>query len=343
MKTKTLLQVFLGSMLSIPAQSVFAQDVSINMTPMQPSILNKTMGSVEIKICNEDPDPTLTAPANRLWPLVSFPDNLTINDVVNEDGTPVTGFTVETITNDPGDHNVRVLYTLPLPNAECVTYYIRFTGNEVGTGVITATLAFKDGPQTPGNLTGNDNSTATTPVEINLPVKLQEFKVTKEGSSAQLSWITAEEANSDRFDVQKSRDGKNWQTFETVQALGESRDFYTYHAADKAPFSGKSLYRLHMIDKDGTSAYSGLRDIEFEGTPMSFYPNPVSDELILDIPDMASVSDVQMFDLNGKEVYNSGASPQKTINVRPLNAGAYIVRIKNVNGEETSSKILVVK
>ncbi|WP_051663967.1 T9SS type A sorting domain-containing protein [Dyadobacter crusticola] len=341
MKTQKLLRILL-ILLAIGSTSLlYAQDVSLNITPQQSSILKGEIGEVEVKICNEDPEP-ITAPANKLRPLISFSENLTIMEVVNPDGSPLTDFSVISILNDPGEHTAILEYTGELVNATCAAFHVRFAGNTVGQGFMTATLSF-EGPQTVGNDPGNDNSTTTTMVEINLPVKLQDFKVTKEGTSAQLSWITSEEVNSERFDVQKSSDGKNWKTFETVQALGESRDSYTYHAVDKAPFSGENLYRLHMIDKDGTSAYSSIRYIKFEGIPMSLYPNPVSDELILDIPNMASVSSIKMFDLNGKVVYNSGASPEKTINVRHLNAGAYVVRIKGVNGAETSSKILVVK
>jgi hypothetical protein len=343
MKTKKLLQGLFASFALLSVQPSIAQDVSINMTPLQPSILNYTVGAVELVICNEDPNPALTAPANRLWPLISFPDNLTIKDVVNADGTPVTGFTVETLTNDPGDHNVRLLYNLPLPNAECAVFRIRFSGNEVGTGVITATLAFKNGPQTPGNLTGNDNTTATTPVDVNLPVKLQDFKVNKEGNSAQLNWITTEEVNSDHFDVQKSNDGKNWVTFETVQALGESKVGKTYNAIDAAPFSGENFYRLHMIDKDGTSAYSRIRNLKFDKQSLLFYPNPVTDELTLNGDEVLDLKAVQIFDVNGTEVYNSGAYPKKTINVRGLKAGVYVVRTKSSNGDERNGKVLVVK
>lgn len=318
-----------------------AQDVSVNITPQTFPLFNHTFGFLRVSICNNNPTP-VSAPANKLRPLISFPDNLTVIEALNTDGTPVSNFSIFSLVNEPSDHTIVLLNTTTLPQFECFEFDIKVFAEEVGTGPITCTLGFQ-GPPPVGNNPANDNSVAVMPVEINLPVKLQEFKVTKEGAAAQLSWVTSEEVNSERFDVQKSSDGKNWKTFETVQALGESKDSYTYHAVDKAPFSGENLYRLHMIDKDGTSAYSSIRNINFEGTPMSLYPNPVSDELILDIPDLASVSSVQMFDLNGKEVYNSGASPKKTIKVRHLHAGAYVVRVKGVNGDETSSKILVVK
>ena len=341
MKTTRLLQGLITLVTLVVVQPLYAQDVSINMTPMIPSVLPyHTIGYVELVICNEDPSP-ITAPANRLNPLISFPDNLSIVDVVNPDGTPVTGFTVEVLQNDPGDHNVRVLYTLPLPNAECATFRIRVKGEEIGTGVITATLAF-NGPQTPGNLTGNDNSTATLPVEVNLPVKLQSFNVSKEGNSATLSWVTTEEVNSERFDVERSGNGKEWSIIETVKALGDSKIDHTYTATDVSPLGGQNLYRLHMIDKDGSSAYSVIRNLEFEDVSQFVYPNPVSEKLMLDKGGYANIASVQIFDVNGKEIYKINSN-LKEIDVSGFKAGMYLVRIKSKDGKETSSKILVVK
>ncbi|NIJ53628.1 T9SS type A sorting domain-containing protein [Dyadobacter arcticus] len=341
MKTKKLLQGFLIVACTCAIRPSNAQDVSINITPLQTEILNKTIGEVEVVICNEDPDP-ITAPANNLRPLISFSDNLTITEVVNPDGSPLTNFTIQELTNDPENHNLRLLYTADLANPECVTFRIRFQGNTVGNGFITSTLGFENG-QLPGNDPSNDNSGTTTLVLVNLPVTLKEFNAEAEGKVTQLNWATTEETNSDHFDVQRSQDGKHWTTFQTVAAQGESTVLKTYEAVDNDPFNGENLYRLHMIDKDGTSAYSSIRNVKFEFEPTVLFPNPASDYVTIKAVDWAKVKEVEIMDANGREVYHSGNKPVAKLNVTAFAAGIYTVHVKATNGAVNKYKIAVAR
>ncbi|MCE7069078.1 T9SS type A sorting domain-containing protein [Dyadobacter sp. CY327] len=340
MKIKTLL---LGSLIA-SCTCIFnfahAQDIGINITPLQSSILNYETGAIDVTICNDDPDP-ITAPANRIRPLISFSENLTITEVVNTDGTPVSDFTILSLENIPGSHSVRLLYNPTLENATCISFHIRFTGNKVGNGIIVANLGFADPGQTPGNDTGNDNSTTTTPVEVNLPVTLKEFNASSEGKTASLTWATTEETNSDRFDVQRSFDGKEWKTIQTVAATGESKAQVDYAAVDNDPLEGDNFYRLHMIDKDGTSAYSRIRNVKFEGVATYTYPNPVSEELTIQAADWSKISKVKIVGSDGKEVYRSAGKPSSKVNVKGMPKGVYVVQLTNTNGSETTYKIVV--
>ncbi|CAG5068620.1 hypothetical protein DYBT9623_01352 [Dyadobacter sp. CECT 9623] len=319
--------------------SAYAQDVAINITPQTIPMLNHTNGLLRVSMCNTNPT-NITAPPNKLRPQISFPDNLEILDAVNTDGTPLTDYTVQSLTNVEGDHTIRLLYNGTLAQFDCIEFDVVVSGKEIGTGLITCTLGFQ-GPQTVGNNAANDNSTATMPVELNLPVKLKSFSVSKEGNTANLNWVTTEEVNSDRFDVQKSDDGKKWNTIESVQALGESKVSKTYTAIDAAPFNGQNLYRLHMIDKDGTSAYSEMRNLNFNVASHYVYPNPVSDVLILK-GTSSKIANVTVSDVNGKAIYQSNANVRE-IDVRQFKAGMYVVRVRTEDGQETSLKVLVVR
>jgi hypothetical protein len=177
-----------------------------------------------------------------------------------------------------------------------------------------------------------------------LPVKLVSFDAGKEGDNAILTWSTTEETNSDRFDVQRSQDGKKWVTFQTIKALGESFVEHSYSAIDESPLNGENLYRLHMIDKDGTSAYSQIQSLDFVlKSAIAIFPNPVSSELNIQALDFTKVGKVQIYSPNGMELYNSGPNPIKTVNVKGLSTGMYILRITEKNNVVSNHKILVAK
>src|SRR5690606_2899906 len=96
-----------------------------------------------------------------------------------------------------------------------------------------------------------------------LPVTLASFTAAKEGNVAQLAWSTSFETNSDYFEVQRSTDGKRFGVLDKVPAWTESQTLRRYSFTDKLPESGSNIYRLKMVDKDGTFAYSMLRNVEF--------------------------------------------------------------------------------
>ncbi|SKC08729.1 T9SS type A sorting domain-containing protein [Dyadobacter psychrophilus] len=181
----------------------------------------------------------------------------------------------------------------------------------------------------------------TFPVGQSLPVNLTSFDLNTEGSAVNLIWATTTETNSDRFDVQRSSDGKEWSIIQSVLAKGESNSKAEYSAIDANPIDGDNLYRLHMIDKDGTSAYSRVRSVKFEGVATYMYPNPVSEELIIKAADWTKVANVQIIAANGKAIYQSSGKPSPNVNVKNLLNGIYLVRLTNTNGSETTHKIVV--
>ncbi|ACT93627.1 hypothetical protein Dfer_2409 [Dyadobacter fermentans DSM 18053] len=322
-------------------QLVRAQNAGINIQPAQPSIMEGAQGFLDVTICAQDVVAD-AVPAGVLRPLISFPDNLTILEVTNLDGSaPTAELEIQKLENDPVQgHNVRVLYLPQLPNFTCYTFRIRVQGNAIGTGLITANLAYT----TPlSNNPNDDNSTTTIPVVVNLPVKLTKFEAVKQEGNASLTWATSEETNSDRFEVQRSADGKAWATIETVQSAGESTTIRTYEAVDRSPMNGENLYRLKMIDNDGSTAFSSVKGLRFEIASAMVYPNPVVDFLHLSDKNWEKVSEVSIHDNTGRRMYFSGNEPESKIDVRPFTPGIYTVRIKNADGSENRYSVAVVR
>jgi len=173
-----------------------------------------------------------------------------------------------------------------------------------------------------------------------LPVKLVNFNSAKQEQTVLLSWNTADEINSDRFDVEHSMDGKKWSRIGSVSAKGESRNMQYYSFTDLSPLNGENLYRLKMVDLDGTFAYSRIRSQTFD-SQISIFPNPLTegDLLNLSVPDLTTISHLKIYDVQGKVVH-SVKKPAGKIDVSALPAGVYIVQLTGTNGSVSAHRIV---
>jgi hypothetical protein len=179
-----------------------------------------------------------------------------------------------------------------------------------------------------------------------LPVTLISFTATKlsgnpEGSTALLNWQTSSETNSDRFDIERSQDGKKWINIGTVRANGDKTSSSYYSFIDRTPADGENLYRLKMIDraadrKDGTYTFSRMQSVYFNAV-ISFYPNPVKDWLR--ITGSANGS-IQILNNAGKVVYNSARISSEGIDMSKLSTGIYLVRITHDDGTSVTSRVV---
>ena len=231
--------------------------------------------------------------------------------------------------------------TLPADLPQSIT----LTGLPVVASTTANITGFSANLSPPGDLlaseTNDDNVFIFTTSP--LPVTLVSFDAQSEGQVAVLNWATTEETNSEYFEVQHSLTGKAWAPVGKVASNGESTTLKNYTFSHNTPVNGENLYRLKMVDKDQTFAYSRIQSVKFEGleSDLTVYPNPVTDKLF--IRDFAQVSQVNIYDLKGLSVYQSGLSKNSEINVNNLPTGVYTVRITRSNGLQTSQKIVVSK
>ncbi|SDE43778.1 Por secretion system C-terminal sorting domain-containing protein [Dyadobacter soli] len=207
----------------------------------------------------------------------------------------------------------------------------------------------RDGGTTGSLTTGSITATDVTPgtysyitfgVDKALPVTLVAFDARKEGSTTSLAWATTAETNSDRFEIERSANGKAWSKIGTVASTGESKVLVNYQFSDASPLNGENLYRLRMVDKDNTFGYSTIKSVTFNQLAKQLaYPNPARD--IVYIQDADHVRSVSVIDMNGKTVKDSGISAAGTIRVDGLNAGMYLVKVINKDGGVKSQKIII--
>jgi hypothetical protein len=189
----------------------------------------------------------------------------------------------------------------------------------------------------------NTTVSSVNVTDINLPVTLISFSAAKEGKTALLSWATSEETNSDRFEIERSANGKQWNKIGSVESGKESTTIRKYAFTDESPLTGQNLYRLKMVDQDNTFAYSVIRRVATEGKGITLYPNPAAEFVKLDGIAPALVKNVEILSHNGISVYQSAAVSTEGIDVKKLAPGAYLLKITDLNGALNTQKLVIAR
>ncbi|RSK41153.1 T9SS type A sorting domain-containing protein [Hymenobacter perfusus] len=185
-----------------------------------------------------------------------------------------------------------------------------------------------------------------------LPVQLTSFGGQATATYSELTWNTAQEVNSEAFEVEASADGRTFRPVGRVVAAGNSTQArrYTYrHATTQA---GPRYYRLRQVDRDGTSAYSSVVTLTAKRTAgtatVTAAPNPFHEKLELFVSSPGAVpasATVTLTTLAGRTVYTHDFSrrlSQSAVLELPglsaLPAGLYLARVV-LDGKVTVLKV----
>ena len=206
----------------------------------------------------------------------------------------------------------------------------------------TGTLLVWNDPFVTENPVGNSTGSPLT-VDNVLPVKLVSFNVSKENVTANLEWTTSEETNSGYFGIERSADARQWATIGNKEATGDSKTNQSYTFSDSSPLSGSNYYRLKMVDKDGTFAYSSIQSINLEVEGVTLYPNPVAHTLFLKDVDRNMLREVSIINSNGMAVFRSTSVPSEGINVKNLTSGIYHLQVIRTDGAISKHKVVISK
>jgi hypothetical protein len=179
------------------------------------------------------------------------------------------------------------------------------------------------------------------PISV-LPVNLVEFKARLNGENAAiLTWSTIAEVNSSYFQVEKSGDGKNWLAIGKVNSAGNSGGLKTYRFEDGNLLRGIGYYRLKMVDRDETYAYSRIANVELGGVDkLIIYPNPAKDYLYL--KSAQEIDSSELISVSGKSVYKAASlSSDQKLSLPDLKPGIYILKVQYKSGQTEVRKIVV--
>ena len=176
-----------------------------------------------------------------------------------------------------------------------------------------------------------------------LPIELSAFNAKCDGNKVTISWTTASESNNNYFEVERSVDGVNFISIERVISQNSNSSIpLNYSTIDNNPINGKSYYRLKQVDKNGKYSYSSLVittcNANASITPVvSIYPNPATDNIMIDIKGLAGKKSFMIYDVIGQEMTNKTITSEDEnvrdiINVSAFAKATYLLRI-DVNNE----------
>lgn len=148
-----------------------------------------------------------------------------------------------------------------------------------------------------------------------LPVELTSFTGRNEGNYNRLSWITANETNNDRFDVERSVDGVSFEKIGEVDGSGNSTSMRSYTFNDLHPDEGTNYYRLKQVDFNGSHSYSGVISIQNHYTASvveNVHPNPTNGEVFFDfVTDKSTSIHIVITDMFGRVVVDEYRNADK--------------------------------
>ena len=183
-----------------------------------------------------------------------------------------------------------------------------------------------------------------------LPIKLTGFNLSREDKKIKLEWITASEQNNDRFEIQRSADGRTWKTIANIKGQGStSAASNTYKAYDESPLSGINYYIIKQYDVNGHSYLSDIKFLRMTAAKsiLSVYPNPAHSAINFSIANKgASNVEAILANVNGTVVHQEMFKniPANTINKLSLHhqpvPGVYILKLKT-EGLSESTRVVI--
>ncbi|MFA6056843.1 MAG: T9SS type A sorting domain-containing protein [Taibaiella sp.] len=196
--------------------------------------------------------------------------------------------------------------------------------------------------------TTNNADTVYTMVQTPLPVNLQYFTAQKQGNDVMLDWETAMEINNDRFEIERSIDGKLFETVGTVKSLGNSSEATNYSFRDMQAAlikTGTLYYRLHQVDLDGKNDYSMIRSVSLNRSNnesgLQASPVPFKDKISVQLNSTSTgFASINFYNTSGMRIYHIetevkvGLNEINIMNLHNLPSGVYILEC--VQGQETS-------
>lgn len=119
----------------------------------------------------------------------------------------------------------------------------------------TTLVSFDLNTNANGNVNGKyvhvDRIEINDPGGTPLPIELISFDGHEHEGCNHLDWVTASEANTDRYDIEWSRDAYTWDVIGDLSAAGNSNMTLSYNFIDASPLPIVNYYRLVQFDWDG--------------------------------------------------------------------------------------------
>ena len=345
--------ILVAAMLVLSLSYASAQNVSLNMLVLNSGVIplngNGTLQAT-INATTGTAGQSSPVAAGKVNVQITVPPSLTISatqnnlpagwSVRNNNGTVIN------LCNSSSTITVNTAVNLPID--------LQGVSSTTGSPTISGQISFRTNCSAPGSLSGDnasDNSSqAGFTVTGTVPVKLTNFTAVITNCQPMLSWITENEINSDRFEIERlPENSTDWHSIGFVEAKGNNITKATYTFIDQTAGnpSRKIMYRLKMIDKNGQYTYSRTLSvvINCNKSRVTVYPNPVQDgRLQISLSGNISAAYAVLLSSSGQAVLETKLKTGTTfVDVPHMANGLYILHVFDKEGYAEKIKVLIHK
>lgn len=204
---------------------------------------------------------------------------------------------------------------------------------------------------------GPTYASSATPVSVSelqegfvlgvLPLMLTQFDAKVAGGGVQLTWKTSLEYDIQFYLVEKSHDGRNFETLGRVNAKSGSSVSRDYSYQDAANLKGVAYYRVKAINADEKTTYSPIKAVRGSRAAVqnALYPNPASrfTNLILSEPEK-QVRTVGIYSQAGQLASQKNVAPGTntcSLDVSGLPNGNYVLMVFYTDGSRQTARLVV--
>jgi hypothetical protein len=170
-----------------------------------------------------------------------------------------------------------------------------------------------------------------------LPVELFSFTGKLERNAVLLEWATASEKNNDHFQVERSLNGKEFETIGKVQGHLNSNTLLNYSFLDHRTPASIVYYRLKQVDLDGTFEYSKIIAIERKNLSGQeqpiIYPNPTNSNCSIILNSQSTeTAKLIIYDAIGNALRTESVNLNEgqtifEVQTKELRSGLYLIKV----------------
>jgi len=170
-----------------------------------------------------------------------------------------------------------------------------------------------------------------------LPVELISFQGNVDGNDVGLNWSTATEDENEKFEIEVSYNGIDYEQLDSVEGAGTTdvTQYYSYSHNNVALLGSElAYYRLKQVDFSGQYEYSDVVLIQFDDVNLTtrIFPNPVIDGGNSGITVIStSINHIDLSDIRGRLIFSKEYNNARSVVIpmRNLNSGLYVIRINH--------------
>ncbi|HET9824803.1 MAG TPA: T9SS type A sorting domain-containing protein [Chitinophagaceae bacterium] len=184
------------------------------------------------------------------------------------------------------------------------------------------------------------------PILSPLPVTFTQFNASCELGKTIITWKTAQEQNTDHYEVERSNDGIHWAVIGQVAVSMSSSVPINYSFADDA--GANNFYRVAEYDVDRTAHYTGTIKSPCGGVAdlLSIWPNPFRGNVTINInTSRPSKGVLKLYDSKGSliKIVTVSLFPgnnQLNVDLESLPKGNYLLQAEWSNNQMSKTSII---